>query len=116
MVSEEAKDAIECKPVVEDLDSEPTEEDLKKALVSLPPEKAPARIVFEQKSRNAVKALPSPSSTKSSACAGGRGRTRKHERGKHSHSIRKQRTRRDCHTIKASHASASLESSLLELF
>lgn len=50
MVSEEAKNAIECKPVVEDLDSEPTEKDLKKALVSLPPEKAPARIVFEQKS------------------------------------------------------------------
>ena len=49
MVSEEAKDAIECKPVVEDLDSEPTEEDLKKPLVSLPPGKAPARIVFEQK-------------------------------------------------------------------
>lgn len=50
MVSEEAKDAIECKPVVENLDSEPTEEDLKKALVSLLPGKAPARIVFEQKS------------------------------------------------------------------
>ena len=50
MVSEEAKKAIECKPVVEDLDSEPNEKDLKKARVSLPPEKAPTRIVFEQKS------------------------------------------------------------------
>ena len=30
MVSEEAKNAIECKPVLEDLDSEPTEKDLKK--------------------------------------------------------------------------------------
>ena len=50
MVSEEAENAIECKPVVEDLDSEPTEQDLKKALGSLPPEKALARMVFEQKS------------------------------------------------------------------
>ena len=31
MVSEEAKNAIECNPVLEDLDSEPTEEDLKKS-------------------------------------------------------------------------------------
>ena len=30
-------------PVVEDLDSEPTEEDLEKALGSLPPEKAPGQ-------------------------------------------------------------------------
>ena len=50
MVSEEAKNAIEYKPVVEDLDGEPTEQDLKKALRSLPPEKALARMVFEQKS------------------------------------------------------------------
>ena len=40
MVSEEAKNAIEYKPVVEDLDGEPTEQDLKKALGSLPPDKA----------------------------------------------------------------------------
>ena len=50
MVSEEAKNAIEYKPVVKDLDGEPTEQDLKKALGSLPPEKALARMVFEQKS------------------------------------------------------------------
>ena len=43
MMSEEAKNAIECKPVVEDLDSEPTGEDLEKALGSLPPEKAPGQ-------------------------------------------------------------------------
>ena len=51
--------------------------------------KRPARMVFEQKSLNAVKASPSPSSTKSSACAGGRGSTWKHERRNHSHSTRK---------------------------
>ena len=43
MVSEEAENAIECKPVVEDLDSEPTEQDLEKALGSPPPEKAPGQ-------------------------------------------------------------------------
>lgn len=43
MMSKEAKNAIECKPVVEDLDSEPTEQDLEKALGSPPPEKAPGQ-------------------------------------------------------------------------
>ena len=43
MMSKEAKSAIECKPVVEDLDSEPTEQDLEKALGSPPPEKAPGQ-------------------------------------------------------------------------
>ena len=90
MVSEEAKNAIECKPVLEDLDSEPTEKDLKKTpWVHFHRRKRPARMVFEQKSLNAVKASPSPSSTKSSACAGGRGSTWKHERRNHSHSTRK---------------------------
>lgn len=40
MVSGEAKNAIECKPVLKGLDSEPTE-DLRKR---------PARMVFKQKS------------------------------------------------------------------
>ena len=43
MMSKEAKNAIEYKPVVEDLDSEPTEQDLEKALGSPPPEKAPGQ-------------------------------------------------------------------------